>query len=125
MRKIILFLTLFFAVNNGYSQTYSQIAEDKLAKLINITVIYKAVEKEFKNQSSRWLLDSYVTMSREIKKFYVSTTNARNEYSIKVTGIYEYKRATITYTGTFEAKMQADSDDKTELQFDLLTWKAK
>jgi hypothetical protein len=124
MKKIILLLTLFFAVNNGYSQANSEISYAKIFKMIDVTVIFKALEKEFKEQSSRWTFDTYVTMSRDIKKYFVSTINTRNEYSIRVTGEYEYKRLTKTYIGTFEAKMQADLDDKTDLQFDLLTPKA-
>ncbi len=125
MKKTILILTLFFAVNNGYSQVYSRIPADKLSKMIDLTVIAKGINDEFKEISSKWKIDSYVNLSRISENYYITKISETGEYGIKVTGTYDYKRLGIKYTGTFEAKMPADTDDKKGVKYVVITPKAQ
>lgn len=104
-----MFFTLFFAVNNGYSQ-YTEIS---LSKTENDYYIEPLIENHFSRISKIWKVDTYVQSSADIRLYYESAINRKpnGKYMIKVRGTYKYKRLLKTYTGTYEAIISPDVDD--------------
>ena len=121
MRKIILFLTLFFAVNNGYSQ-YTQIPlSDTYGD--NVAIINRLIENHFYAISKKWTVDSYVGSSADIRLYYETMTKNRKPngpYMIKVKGTYKYKRLLKTYTGTYEAIIAPNLNNYREFKISSL-----
>lgn len=121
MKKIILFLTLFFTVSASFSQN-TQIS---LSDTENDTFIEPLIENHFYAISRKWKADSYVESSADIRLYYESMTVNRKPngpYMIKVKGTYKYKRLLKTYTGAYEAIIAPDLNNYRKFTIKSLTY---
>ena len=113
MKKLILLLTLFFAVNVGFSQ-YTEIPlSDTYGD--NVSIITRVIDSYFEHTLNKtWKLDKYVLKSARIRSYYETATKNRKpngKYMIKVRGTYQYSRIGKTYSGTYEAIIAPNVDD--------------
>lgn len=111
MKKIFLFLTLFFTVNIGYSQ-YTEIS---LSSTNTDDDVLKFIDPYFEfTLAKTWKLDKYVLKSARIREYYESAIKNRppnGKYMIKVRGTYQYSRLGKIYSGTYEAIVAPNVDD--------------
>lgn len=123
MKKIILFLTLFFAVNHGYSQP-SGYTEISLSNTENDYYIIRVIDSYFEfTLAKTWKLDKYVLKSARIRAYYESAIKNRKpngKYMICVRGTYQYSRLGKTYSGTYEAIIAPNVDNYREFKIQSL-----